>query len=198
MEGKAIGNICCMNVCLSTVWSATAFWFTCMPLSNGPDTPLLTECFYFWCFTVTSQRKYQSRCICHNLFVNQLLVKNHYYQLKAWTSFPYNSILIWTLKNLLTSNCIENNLFKKFNFYCIYTSLHISLAFGQSHPCSFLHCIKVSIVGGGSPTLFRFLSVKLSVDQSGACSGYFSTFCQDRLASGSPACRLVSAQLVPH
>ncbi len=68
MEGKAIGEINCMNVCLSTVWSATAFWFTCMPLSNGPDTPQLTEYFYFWCFIVTSKRKSHSRCPCSKFF----------------------------------------------------------------------------------------------------------------------------------
>lgn len=28
----------------STVWPETASWLTCMPLSNGPDTVLLTEC----------------------------------------------------------------------------------------------------------------------------------------------------------
>lgn len=39
MEGNAIGNMFCMSVCVSTVWSVTAFWFTCMLRSNGPNTP---------------------------------------------------------------------------------------------------------------------------------------------------------------
>lgn len=70
-QWKTIGNIYCMNVCLSTVWSAPAFWFTCMPLSNDPHTPLLTECFCFWCLIVTCQEKVSKKTYLFWIFKKQ-------------------------------------------------------------------------------------------------------------------------------
>lgn len=137
MEGKAIGKYFCMNVCLSTVWFATAFWFTCMPLSNGPDIHLLTEYFYFWCLIVTSQPKSQTRSVI-NTFLSQVINLWNTYFFFITEMFPfYNSILEWTLWNLLTSKCLENNLFRKIQFsQYLQLARSLSRLRAEPPPCS--------------------------------------------------------------
>lgn len=200
---KAIGNIYCMNVCLSTVWSATAFWFTCMPVSNGPHIPLLTDCFYFWCFIVTSQRNYQSRsdieCVCKPA---TYLWKRIITGINAWT----------ISRNVSPENYLETNsqepvnlqmswltFSKKYNFLCVYDSLTTHLPSGRGPPAH------VSTVW--SPVLLEEVHKQFLGSCQSNCQltkaeawpeGYFITFCRDRLASGSPACRPVSAQLASH
>lgn len=185
-----------MNVCLSTV---TAVRRNCMPLRHAPAH----RGFYFWCFTVTSQRKSGSWSICNKLCKH--VIQDPYYRHEHMSKcflkgFPYNSLLEWTLRIPLTSKHLENNLFKKFNSHFIYTS-HISLATGWRQP------LPPPTRRAGVQSRRKGFTNSFPVPVSHAVSwpksrpglgGYFGALCRDRLASGPPARRLVSAQLASH